>query len=112
VSAYVAQLNRYIESQRLKDEAQRQAKQEAETSAARERLTPLEDRLKRLLATIPMEVQREGLSLATLQSSLRGKWRGNAHPGEIGSALRKLGFVRKRQWHDSLGFRALWFPED
>jgi hypothetical protein len=112
VTAYIAQLNRALEAQRLKDEAQRQAKRQAEDSTARERLTPLEDRLKRLLATIPIEVQREGLSLATLQSSLRGKWRGNAHPGEVGDALRKLGLSRKRSWHGTGGFRALWFPPD
>lgn len=111
LSAYIAQLNRALEADRLKQEERQQAKQQAEATAARERLTPLEDRLKRLLATIPIEVQREGLSLTALQTSLRGRWRGNAHPGEIGSALRKLGFVRKRQWHDALGFRALWVPD-
>jgi adenylate cyclase len=39
--------------------------------AARERLMPLEERLSRLLATIPGEIQREGLSLSSLQASLR-----------------------------------------
>jgi hypothetical protein len=56
----------------------------------------LEDRLARLLTTIPLDAQREGLSLSTLQASLRGRWRGNAHPGEIGRALRRLGFERRR----------------
>jgi hypothetical protein len=60
------------------------------------RLTPLEDRLTRLLAAIPLDAQqREGLSLAPLQASLRGRWRGNAHPG-LGAALRRLGFQRRR----------------
>ena len=75
------------------------------------RLTPLEDRLTRLLATIPIEVQREGLSLAALQTSLRGRRRGNCHPGELGTALRKLGFTRRRQWSGGAGFRALWRKE-
>jgi hypothetical protein len=48
------------------------------------------------MTTIPIEVQREGLSLASLQASLRGRWRGNCHPGELGTALRKLGFKRER----------------
>ena len=43
------------------------------TGFTRERA--LEDRLTRLLATIPMEVQREGLSIAALQASLRGRRR-------------------------------------
>jgi hypothetical protein len=41
---------------------------------------------------IPIEIQREGLSLASLQASLRGRSRGLCHPGELGTALRKLGF--------------------
>jgi hypothetical protein len=62
-----------------------------------------------LQATIPIEVQREGLSLSSLQASLRGRWRGNCHPGDLGNALRKLGFKRERRWHDEGGFRALWY---
>jgi hypothetical protein len=41
-------------------------------NAARARLTPLDERLSQLLATIPLDVQREGLSLAALQASLGG----------------------------------------
>src|ERR1700730_11273143 len=61
-----------------------------------------------LLATIPLDLQREGLSLSSLQASLRGRWRGNCHPGELGTALRKLGFKRERRWHDESGFKAVW----
>ena len=78
--------------------------------SARDRLVPLDDRLRRLLQTIPVEIQQEGLSLTALQSSLRGRWRGSCHPGELGAALRKLGFTRKRCWHDAEGFQARWFP--
>ena len=35
----------------------------------------------------------EGLSLSSLQASLRGRSRGNCHPGELGAALRRFGFV-------------------
>lgn len=104
MSAYIASLNAAVE----RDRAQRAEKQLAATKAARERLTPLEERLARLLATIPIELQREGLSLSSLQASLRGRWRGNCHPGELGTALRKLGFKRERRWHDGSGFQAVW----
>jgi hypothetical protein len=46
----------------------------------------------------------------SFQASLRGRWRGNCHPGELGLALRKLGFARQRRWQDGSGFRALWYP--
>lgn len=102
--AYISQLNALVE-----EEAALRAKQKLQsTNAARTRLTPLEDRLARLLKSIPVELQREGLSLASIQSSLQGRWRGNCHPGELGNALRRLGFQRKRQWGGDAGFKALW----
>lgn len=105
MSAYLASLNAAVATQ----QAERTEQQRADVQSARERLTPLADRLARLLATIPVEVQREGLALAQLQASLRGRWRGHCHPGELGAALRKLGFVRARRWRDGAGFSALWF---
>ncbi|MGB8278066.1 MAG: hypothetical protein WCF20_09100 [Methylovirgula sp.] len=110
VHPYIEECNRSLAAVLAENEARKQAKKEAGAHAARERLTPLEDRLKRLLSKIPVDVQREGLSLSSLQASLRGRWRGNCHPGELGSALRKLGFKRERRWHGGAGFRALWYP--
>jgi hypothetical protein len=79
MSAYIAALNAAVE----RDQAEREEKERLATQAVRERLTPLEERLSRLLATIPIEIQREGLSLSSLQASLRGRWRGNCHPGNL-----------------------------
>ena len=104
MNAYVKQLNAAV----AVEQAQRAEKERAATQAARERLTPLEERLSRLLATIPSEIQREGLSLASLQASRRGRWRRLRHPGELGTALRKLNFKRERRWHNEGGFRAVW----
>ena len=104
MSVYIAELNALITSQ----QAQSADDHRAEADAARERLKPLEDRLARVLATIPVEVQRDGLSLAALQAQLRGRWRGSCHPGDLGAALRKLGFTRRRSWRGNEGFQALW----
>lgn len=106
MTAYIASLRARV----LANEAQHAEQERANLQAARERLTPLEVRLGRLMATIPDAVQREGLSLPSLQAGLRGRWRGNVHPGELGEALRKLGFVRRRQWRGAAGFCALWYP--
>lgn len=106
MSAYISTLNASVE----RDRAQHDEQQRARSVAARELLTPLEDRLARLLATIPAEVQNEGLSLSGLQASLRGRRRGSAHPGELGMALRRLGYQRHRHWRGNAGFQALWFP--
>jgi Tfp pilus assembly protein PilN len=105
MKAYIAALQAAVERDQARREDQKRV---AAAQAARERLTPLDERLSRLLATIPPEVQAEGLSLHALQNGLRGRWRGNAHPGELGAALRRLGFERQRDWHGVDGFRALW----
>lgn len=102
MTAYVSR----IDAELRREQVQRT---EAEEMEARERLTPLEARLARLLGTIPVELQREGLSLPTLQAALRGRWRGRCHPGELGAALRRLGFERRRSWKKEAGFSALWF---
>ena len=56
---------------------------------------------------------RQGASASstTLQASLRGRSRGNCHPGELGAALRRLGFERRRNWRGADGFRAIWRKE-
>jgi hypothetical protein len=107
MSAYINQLNA---SMAVAAQARREEQERSAAAQARERLTPLEHRLARLLATIPPEVQGEGLALPTLQAALRGRWRGNCHPGDLGTALRKLGFTRQRRWRGDAGFQALWFP--
>lgn len=110
VHPYIEELER-CRLQREKEDAQRkEEKRAAKLGAARERLTPLDDRLARLLATIPEEMKRdEGLSLPTLQKSLRGRWRGNCHPGELGEALRRLGFKRQRHWRDGAPLPVRWY---
>ena len=108
MSAYIKHLQARQAAFEAAAQAQRAEQERAAAQAARERLTPLEDRLARLLATIPVDIQREGLSLPTIQASLRGRWRGHAHPGEVGRALRALGFTRHRRWRGDDGFQALW----
>ena len=111
-------MNHYLESVRTYSDSlnsrhveEKNKKDARDALAWEERLTPLETRLSRLLTTIPAEIQNQGLSLATLRSMLAGKWRGKCHPGELGQALRKLGYQRRRNWSAaSDSFNALWFP--
>jgi hypothetical protein len=77
-------------------------------AAQEERLVPLVDRLRRLLATFPAEQLQAGVSLEAIREQLRGRQRGYAHAGELGDALRKLGFVRIRLWTKRDGFSAVW----
>ena len=111
MSAYVQQLQQHADRDHAAQAAAAEASREIAARTARERLTPLEDRLAKLLATIPAEVQREGLSLPALIPALRGRWRAHADAGQLGTALRKLGWRRERKWRgQNLGFSALWRP--
>lgn len=110
MSAYVKQLQAGVERRNAEQQKIRDEQAHAEAQAAREKLVSLEVRLSRLLATIPREVQEEGLSLMALQTQLRARGRGHSrcHVGELGDALRRLGFVRERRWHGEGGFKAVW----
>lgn len=110
MSTYMDSVRAQSETQISNKLATREASNQKSEAEWTERLTPLEDRLAKLLATIPPEVKGQGLALSVLAGMLSGKWRGKCHPGELGFALRKLGYVRKRNWSDaSQSFRALWF---
>jgi hypothetical protein len=63
MSAYIAELNAAV----ARDRARRDEEAQVAKQAAQERFTPLEDRLAKLLATIRIEAQREGLSLSSLR---------------------------------------------
>lgn len=109
MSAYINALNASVEA-----EERKYAEAVHDTNKqARERLTSLESRVEKLLSTIPLEVQREGMSLQSLQAQLKGRWIGDCHPGELGAALRRMGYRRVRRWRgDDKVFRALWFPSN
>lgn len=82
------------------------------TVPAKEPTTTLAERLQDVLSCIPVEEQLRGLSLISLQERFTGRWRGKCHPGELGEALRELGWGRHRVW-DNKGtetFAALWYP--
>ena len=75
------------------------------------KLSPLHARLQKVLDTISLKTQANGLSLLELQVRMKGRKGGMPHVGELAAALRKLGWIRRRQWSNSEdGFRAKWYP--
>ena len=104
--SYLAELNAHAAEQRTQD-----AVKQAQAAAEHDRRTSLDDRLKHLLSAIPPEVQDEGLSIVEVQVMLRprGSERSCCTAGQLGDALRRLGFERERRWRDGrTSFRALW----
>lgn len=77
----------------------------------RERLTPLDERLRKLLDEIPDHIKAEGIRLPPLVLQLAGRTRQHPSAGDVGKALRRLGFRRRRDWSNSdEGYPAIWFP--
>ena len=110
---WLSKIQAAAEASQAKQQAEREERARADADAARAKLAPLEARLARLLATIPREIQEEGLALTALQAQLRARGRGHSrcHIGELGDACRRNGLVRRRRWRgDAGGFRALWYP--
>lgn len=112
MSHYVKQLRAVDEADKRRQAEETTLKHSDEADAARERITPLANRLRHLLAAIPADIQREGLSLPSLRTMLRGRRGGGCSAGELGTALRGLGWRRTRCWRggDDGGFSALWHP--
>ena len=106
----------WVESMRdAHDERQQKiAEQESQkVSDFRERMTPVIDRLKKFIATVP-ESECYPRSITFFTQAIRPRWNGkHAAPREVADALRQLGFTRIRGWNSSEGgFRAHWhFPE-
>ena len=95
---------------RLK-QLQEDARKGEELAIFRETSTPLAERLKRLIASIPDEEVNAPRSLEWYRTRLRGIEGKGAHAGQVGDSLRALGFQRKRAWSSTEnGFRALWYP--
>ena len=76
-------------------------------------LAPLRIRLQKLLDTIPANEQCRGLSLLDIQTRLRGRKGRMPHIGELGTAMRGLGWKRRRQWsNETASFSAKWHPKE
>jgi len=87
------------------------AEQTAQRIKWRERLSPLDQRLAKLLADIPAALKAEGLSRESLRVQLAGRYSQTARAADVAAALRKLGWTRKRCWkgdESPNGFRATW----
>jgi hypothetical protein len=80
--------------------------------AFKHRTTPVIERLRRFIDSMPEGERDTPRSLEFYRQALKAKHNGkHAHPGETGSALRALGYVRKRNWSNAEdGFRAVWYP--
>lgn len=106
-------LERYIENLRKQVEASRS--NEAEAKARRlhpasrlECNTPLETQIEQLMAALPPAQRERSWTIAELVPRLRGRYNDRPHPADVGLALRRLGWVRTRDWSREGEGRRTW----
>jgi hypothetical protein len=110
---YMEDMERYAAENRREHEGNqlRTAAEKAIQLAVR--TTPLIERVKPIVDAMTPEQLAAGIELQELRMQLQGRCHGNAHPGELGQALRELGFNRRRAWNKSdQGFRSRWYRND
>lgn len=77
----------------------------------------VDERVRRIVATLPDHLKGQPLQIGYFRERMGSKWRpgGRAHLGEIGGALTRLGWTRRRVWKSdqfSGRYPAVWFPPD
>ena len=103
MSAYIRRL---IEGSAARAEALAKAKRDLDD--VRDRMTPLIERLRRLLDDVPREMQSAGLPLRQLQEGLKGRQQGLCSAAELAVSLRELGWFKHRFVRET--HHVLWFP--
>ena len=99
--AYIRQLRAIAEA----------ARQEQAIRRPRSRLrntTPLTTQITELMNSLPPAQRERPWSIVDLQGRLQGRYKDRPSLGDIGLALRALGWVRVRDWTNSGGGRRLW----
>ena len=65
----------------------------------------------KVLDDIPDSIKAEGIRLPPLVHQLIGRTRQHPSAGDVGKALRRLGWRRKRDWSNGdEGYPAVWYP--
>lgn len=69
---------------------------------------PLTEQISELMNTLPPALRNRPWTVAELALRLKGKYRSHPSAGDVGQALRALGWVNRRDWSKSGGGRRVW----
>lgn len=109
LTTYIRDLVEATAESASRDQADESRRLQAEAEQFAQRAMPLTDRLKRIIATLPETERNKPRPLEFFAVRLRGRKNLSPHRGELAAALRTLGWIRRRCWHQSEnGFRAYW----
>ena len=72
---------------------------------------PLVEQIEVLMRSLPPAQRNRPWSMDDLVARLKGRYNARPCAGEIGVALRRLGWTRSRDWSRDGGGRRVWFRE-
>ena len=71
---------------------------------------PLMEQIHTLMRSLPPAQRNRPWTMEELCLRLSGKFKKRPHPMHVGTALRELGWVTKRDWTQHGGGRRYWLP--
>lgn len=106
---YRRQLRDRVEEQERAHEARLAAREQTRRDALGN-LKPLTEQIVELMLSLPPAQRSRPWSIVDLQGRLRGRYKERPRLGDIGEALRALGWTRQRDWRNQGGGRRIWVP--
>lgn len=104
---YRRQLNSLVEQQRRDRETELFAQQKARRNGLGN-LKPLTEQITELMLSLPPSQRNRPWSIVDLQGRLQGRYKDRPSLGNIGDALRALGWTQRREWTQDGGNRRVW----
>ena len=94
-----------------------EARREEKSAQGERRRLGVDERVKRIVANLPDSLKGQPLQISFFRERMGAKWRpgGRAHAGEIGGALTRLGWSRRRVWKSDQfhgRYPAVWYPPE
>ena len=71
--------------------------------------TPLKQQITELMRSLPPRELHRPWLMEEFVARLNGRYKTNPHAMRVGEALRKLGWVRRRDWSQAGGGRRYWY---
>jgi hypothetical protein len=95
--------------QQLKSVVAADERKSAKTNPRENCSTPLDQQISELMRALPPRELNRPWLMEEFVSRLNGRYRVNPHAMRVGEALRKLGWVRRRDWSRAGGGRRYWY---
>jgi hypothetical protein len=102
-------LNRYRqELVAIREGVQRPSKRPRETAGRINCAIPITDQIETLMRSLPPMQRDRPWSMEELVARLQGRYNARPSAGDIGVALRKIGWTRSRDWSECGAGRRVW----